>query len=99
MNSKTGAIIATVATVLCCGLPGCLSVCAGLLFALAGVAPGSGIDTGNPDPASNIGTGLLMLCTGVIFVIIPVATGFFSLRGRPQEIPANFDNSPLPPAS
>jgi hypothetical protein len=101
MDKKTGGMIAFVATILCCGLPGCFSLCMGSLFAFAGVVPGSNIDIGgSSDPQTAIVTGIAMICGAIIFIAIPVAVGFFTLRNKPAPAPvAQGFNDPLPPAS
>jgi len=58
----------------------------GAMFALVGTIPGSDIDIGgSSDPAAAIGTGLAMLCVGMLFVAIPVVVGFVTLRNKPEE--------------
>lgn len=101
MDKKTGGIIATVVTALCCGLPGCFSLCFGLISALAGAIPGSDIDImGSGDPAAAIGMGIASVCGGIIFIAIPVAVGFFTLRKKPvDEVVSSDFGEPLPPAS
>ncbi|MEJ5223170.1 MAG: hypothetical protein WHV44_01855 [Anaerolineales bacterium] len=99
MNKKTGGIIATVVTALCCGLPGCFSLCFGLISAFASAVPGANIDIGgSSDPAAALATGLAAVCGGIIFIAIPVAVGFFTLRKKPAATNADFDE-PLPPAA
>ena len=79
--NRTTAIILTVVTALFCGCPGLFSLFMGAMFAIVGVIPGSNIDIGgSSDPAMAILTGLGMCCGGLIFVAIPVAVGFFTLR-------------------
>jgi hypothetical protein len=102
MDKKTVGIIATVATVLCCGLPGCLSVCMGLMFALVGGIPGSNIDIGgSSDPKAAIGMGIAMLCGGIIFIVIPIIVGFLTLRKKPvvDAVVVPVSDEPVPPAS
>ncbi len=97
MDKKTGGIIAFVATIVCCGLPGCFSLCMGLMFAVAGGIPGANIDIGGSnDPKAAIGTGIAMICASIILIAIPVVVGFFTMRNKPAS--ANI-SEPLPPAS
>ncbi len=99
MNKKTGAIVATVVTALCCGLPGCFSLCFGLISAFASMVPGADIDIGgSSDPQAALLMGLGSVCVGVIFVAIPVVVGFVTLRKK-NDPAASFDSSPLPPAA
>ena len=77
MDKKTTGLIATIATALLCGCPGLIGLCMGAMFAIVGTIPGSNIDIGgSSDPSAAIGTGLAMLCVGLIFVAIPVVVGF-----------------------
>lgn len=99
MDKKTGGIVAVVATVLCCGLPGCFSLCFGLVMALVGVIPNSEIDiAGSSDPATAIGTGIAMICGALIMIAIPAAVAFFTFRKKPALAAENF-GEPLPPTS
>lgn len=94
MDRKTGGIIATVLTTLLCGCPGLFTCLLGLLTALgAGTWTGTlGVEeyTGQI-PA---GSGYVMICLGLVFVLIPILVGFFTLRRKPQ--PAAEE---VPPAS
>ncbi len=101
MNRNT-AMIVTGITAACCGLPGCLSLCMGLMFALVGGIPGSNIDIGgSSDPAAAIGLGIAMLCVGLIAIVIPIVVGFVTLRNKPamSDVPQVIDSDPLPPAA
>ena len=102
MDKKTTGLIATIATALLCGCPGLIGLCMGAMFALVGAIPGSNIDIGgSSDPSAAIGTGLAMLCGGVIFIAIPIVVGFVTLRKKPEE--ATSVSTPVsettPPAS
>ncbi len=98
MDKKSGGIIATVVTALCCGLPGCFSLCFGLISAFASAIPGANIDIGgSSDPAAALAMGVASICGGIIFIAIPVAVGFFTLRKKPA--PASDFGEPLPPAA
>ena len=102
MDKKTTGLIATIATAVLCGCPGLIGLCMGVMFATVGTIPGSNIDIGgSSDPAAAIGTGIAMLCVGLIFVAIPIVVGFVTLRKKPAEaeVPAPVNNEPLPPAS
>ena len=103
MDKRTTGIIATIATVLLCGLPGLLSVCVGAMMALMSFIPGAEIDMfGSSDPQSAFGFGIGALCVGVLFVLIPVVVGFLTLRRKPAPAAATaapaVDDEPLPPA-
>lgn len=110
MDKKTTGLVATIATALLCGCPGLLGLCMGGMFAIVGTIPGSNIDIGgSSDPAAAIGTGIAMLCVGLIFVAIPVVVWFVTLRKKPEEAalvaatpaaatPAATPEPPKPPA-
>ena len=97
MDNKTKGIIATVAAVLLCGCPGLFMCFFGATSVFASLVPGAEINVGgNTDPASATTMGFVFLCLSVIFIIIPIAVGFFMLRKKPD---ANIGNEPIPPAS
>jgi hypothetical protein len=84
MDKRTAGIIATVATVLLCGLPGLVGLCMGAMFALVSFIPGAQIDMfGSNDPRSAFNFGLGSLCVGILLVLTPVIVGFLTLRNRP----------------
>ena len=85
---KVGIIVTIIATVLC-GCPGLFGLLFGGVFALAGAVPGATINNfdGSSDPMTAIATGLGTCCVGLIFVAIPIAVGFFTLR-KQAEAPA-----------
>lgn len=97
MENRTAGIIATIVTVVLCGCPGLFALCFGAIAVPASMAPGAQIDIfGSNDPEAALGTGLVMLCLGLLFIAIPVVVGFLTLRNRPAAsavIPA----SPAPP--
>jgi len=97
MDKKQTGIIATVATALLCGCPGLFSLCFGAIAAVASMVPGADIDVmGSSDPGSALAMGIGSVCLGIIFVAIPVAVGFFTLRKKPVDA-VSFDE-PVPPA-
>jgi uncharacterized membrane protein len=95
MEKKTIGIIATVVTALCCG-------CVALLSCIWGGM----IATNTPFNVTSNGQesiqtfppaiGYVLLCLSVIFILVPVAVGFFTLRKKPE---APVSNEPIPPAS
>ena len=96
MNNKNTGIIATIAAVLLCGCPGLFMCFWGATFAFAGMTPGAEIDVmGSSDPTAAIATGLGTICASLIFILIPVAVGFFTLRKKPEAV----SSESLPPAS
>ena len=100
MEQRTVGIIATVATVLLCGLPG-LCICVFGILIAAGIMPYTtelnGItDTGTVPPAWGYGA----LCLALILILIPVVVGLVTLRKRPAAAPvSNYPDEPIPPAS
>ena len=100
MDKRTTGIIATIATAFLCGLPGCCLFIFGAVTA-AGVMP---YDT-EFNGVSSSGTldssvGFVMLCLALIFIAIPIAVGFFTLRKKPAASAAVIDiDEPLPPTS
>lgn len=97
MDKKTSGMIATIATVLLCGCPGLLMCCLGATSVFVSQAPGADIDVmGSNDPASAMTMGLVFLCASFIFILIPIAVGFFMLRKTPD---AESSNEPIPPTS
>ncbi len=78
MDKKTVGMIATVATVFLCGCPG-LFLC---VFGAISAAGGGTFDLGTNTSEIPPGAGIALLCVGLIFVVIPVAVGFFTLRKK-----------------
>jgi uncharacterized membrane protein len=96
MDKKTIGIIATVVTALCCGCVALLSCIFGVM--IAANTPFN-VTSGGQDSIQTFppAIGYALLCMSVIFIIVPVAVGFFTLRKKPAEVPVS--NEPLPPAS
>jgi high-affinity K+ transport system ATPase subunit B len=71
--------------------------CLGATSVFASQVPGADIDVmGSSDPASAMTMGLVFLCLSFIFILIPIAVGFFTLRKKPETIASD---EPLPPVS
>jgi len=91
MDKRQTGLIATVVTALLCGCPGLLAFCWGSLSAVISFVPGADINIGGSnDPRSALYSGLGSLCVGILFIAIPVAVGFFTLRKKPEvaeEVP------------
>lgn len=82
MNKKNQGIIATVAAVVLCGCPG-------LFMCLFGAITAAGQGTFN-DASLSPTVGFVLLCLALIFILIPVGVGFFTLRKKPEvaeEVP------------
>ena len=76
MNNKNTGMIATVAALLLCGCPG-------LFMCLFGALTASGNGTFN-DASLAPGVGVALICVALIFILIPVGVGFFTLRKKPE---------------
>ena len=100
MEKRTVAIIATGATALLCGCPGLLSVFGGGMMAAISFAPGATINNfdGSSDPTTALITGLGTCCFGLIFVAIPIAVGFLTLRKK-ADAPITPMGDSQPPVS
>lgn len=88
MNNKNTGIIATVAAVVLCGCPG-------LFICLFGALTAAGRGTFN-DANLSPSVGFVLLCLSLIFILIPVAVGFFTLRKKPEAAASDVQ---IPPAS
>ena len=91
MNKKTTGIIATVASVLLCGCPG-IFIC--LFGALTAVGQGTFNEESLPPTI-----GFALICLSFVFIAIPLAVGFFTLRVKPEDdaaAPAVVDVEPSP---
>jgi hypothetical protein len=97
MEKKTVGIIATIVAVVLCGCPG---LCLCLLGALtaAGAMPYT-TDMFGVQSTGTIPTwwGIVALCLALIFILIPILVGVFTLRNKPAPTPVS--NEPIPPAS
>ena len=95
MDSRSKGILATVAAVILCGCPGLvLCIFGGLVAAGAPVNTELNGVTNTTTLPSAYGIG--MLCIALIFILIPIAVGFFTLRKKPAP---PIMSEPLPPAS
>ena len=91
MENKNLGIAITVVAVLLCGLPGLMSLCVGAIVAFDGPFLG--------EPRSDFLFSFSLLCTGLIFLIIPIVAGILTFRKRPPikvDIPT--DESIPPPS-
>jgi hypothetical protein len=78
MDKKTVGIISTIAAVLLCGCPG-LFLC---VFGAASAAGAGTWELGSDVGEISPGVGVAILCVGLIFIVIPIAVGFFTLRNK-----------------
>jgi len=86
MQNKNTGIIATIAAVVLCGCPG-------LFLCLFGALTAAGQGTFN-DASLSPTIGIVLLCLSLIFILIPVGVGFFTLRKKPEVT-----TEEVPPAS
>ena len=97
MDTKTKGIVSTIAAVVLCGCPGLFMCFFGSISTFVSFVPGADIDVGgSSDPAAATAMGIGALCLSLIFIAIPIAVGYFTLRKKPEAI---ITNEPLPPAS
>jgi len=89
MEPKTKGIVATIASVVLCGCPG-------LFMCLFGVITTTGNGTFN-DSSLPSSVGFVLMCLSLIFIIIPIAVGFFMLRKKPEAV--SVSNEQIPPTS
>ena len=77
MDKRTTGIIATLITVVVCGCPGLFALCMGAMFAVISFIPGADINiNGSSDPKDALTFGVVAICAGIIFVLIPTIVGF-----------------------
>ena len=86
MENRNTGIIATIAAAFLCGCPG-LFLC--LFGALTAAGQGNFNNSSLPPTV-----GFVLLCLSLIFILIPVGVGFFTLRKKPEVTVED-----VPPAS
>ena len=100
-ESRTGAIIGTVAAIVLCGLPRLCLLCPAAVAIFANQFP---------DPTSSYGGtlspvwGILPLCLSIVFIVIAVLVPVLTLRKKKtpaEDAPVDVlpPQEPLPPAS
>ncbi|HVN15104.1 MAG TPA: hypothetical protein VMT73_05135 [Anaerolineales bacterium] len=94
MDNRTKGIIATVAAVLLCGCPGLFLCLFGAITAFGGGTFNLGSQSGNIPTTY----GYVFLCLSLIFILIPIGVGFFTLRNKPAA-PVTPSNNEPPAAS
>lgn len=90
MENKNLGIVITIVTTFLCGLPGLISICSGVVLAFS-----------NPefnDPVIGVFFSLSLLCTGLIFVAIPIVAAYFTFRNRSRTVKPP-SHEPIPPPS
>ena len=96
MDNKTKGIVATIAAVVLCGCPGLFMCIFGAITAMGNMPYNTEVNG-----VSNSGTipsivGFVLLCLSIIFILIPVVVGFFTLRKKPET---GFETEQVLPAS
>ncbi len=83
MKNKTGGIIATLATLLLCGLPGLILSCMGAVALITPPSPGTA------DGAATTGYVVFLgfVCVGLLLMLTPPVVAFFTLRGKSPPVP------------
>ena len=96
MQNRTLATVITIITALCCGCFALMSCIWGILGVTGQpiTTTVNGIESLETIPMP---LALALLCLSVIFIIIPVAVGFFTLRKKP-DVATPISNEPIPPA-
>ena len=89
MENKNLAIALTFGAILLCGIPGLMSVCISILVVVDGPFPDR--------PESGWLLGIVLFCSGVFFIAIPVIVGVLSLRRKNPEKPGLATDEPIPP--
>lgn len=97
MENRTVAIAITVVTALCCG---CLALtsCIWGVIGISGQPITTTVNGVESLESMPMPLALGLLCLSVIFIAIPVAVGFFTLRKKPAPVAAPISDEPLPPA-
>jgi len=91
MDNKNLSIVATIVTILLCGIPGLASLCLAVLVTFQGPI--------FANPRSDTLFSLSLLCIGVIFIAIPMVTGLLTFRKRPPKKTSFSPDEPIPPPS
>ena len=88
MDKRNIGIIATIITVLLCGIPGLVSLCLAALFVIGGPV--------FEKNSSDLLLKLSLLCLGLVSIAIPIVVGVLTLRNRDPK-PVTFPDEPIPP--
>lgn len=83
MKTKTGGIIATLATLFLCGAPGLIL----FLMGAAGIITPAPSDTTDSVATADFPTFLVLICVGLLLMLIPPVVAFFTLRRKSTPVP------------
>ena len=89
MENRNLAIGLTLAAALLCGLPGLMSLGVSALVVIDGPFP--------DQPQYEWITGIILLCSGLLFIAIPVFVGILTLRRRTKKLRKYSTKEPIPP--
>ncbi len=94
MNKNTSMIVTVVLALLCscCSLFTCI-------MGFGGITGNGTYSLGGVDQPMPPTAGYALLCVSVIFILVPLVTGFFLLRKKPAAAAVASADEPLPPAS
>jgi len=98
-ESRTGAIIGTVAAIVLCGLPGLCLLCPLGVAVLANMVNDTNVGFTLPQ-----WSGAVFLCLSIVFIVIAVLVPVLTLRKKkvptePEAVDVLPPQEPLPPAS
>ncbi|MDX9992899.1 MAG: hypothetical protein RBS68_12745 [Anaerolineales bacterium] len=96
MENRNVAIAITVITALCCGCLA-LSSCVWGGIGLSGQPIATTVNGMESMETMSTPLALSLLCLAVIFIAVPIAVGFFTLRKKPAK-PVTMSDGPIPPA-
>jgi ABC-type branched-subunit amino acid transport system permease subunit len=91
MDNRNIGIIATIITVVLCGIPGLVSLCLAALFVIGGIF----FEDNRPDLLIR----LSLFCFGLVSIAIPVVLGVVTYRNRVKKPVKTFPDEPIPPPS
>ena len=96
MDKRTVGIIGTVVSALVCG---CSAIFACVWGVISVTETPINLTANGQQSVETLPptVGYVLLCLSVLFVAVPIAVGFFTLRKKP--VPPVVDNEPIPPAS
>jgi hypothetical protein len=93
--NRTIAIVLTLVTMLCCGLPGLALLCTAALAGVGAQMP----DVAQTYSPREIGLGIgIYVCGGLFLLLIPVIVGVISFRASKSNTPTT-DIIDVPPTS
>ncbi len=83
MSRQTGLILTIVSAVIC-GCPGFFACFWGMIVAIVSFIPDADINIGgSSDPMAALIVGFGAMCLGLIFMLLPLAVWYFTMRNKP----------------